>query len=98
MAVSTTKAEDKVVINITERFDFSNHNEFRDAYRNEPSNTQFEVNMSNCNFLDSSALGMLLLLREHTEGNSEKVILTGCNNDVKSILEIANFDTLFTLS
>jgi anti-anti-sigma factor len=47
--------------------------------------------------MDSSALGMLLLLREHVDGVRERVRIINCNTEIRKILEIANFDKLFDI-
>ncbi|SEP72397.1 anti-anti-sigma factor [Ectothiorhodospira magna] len=88
-----------VTITIEGRFDFSEHRPFRDAYRDvPPSGMRFLVDLSGTTYLDSSALGMLLLLREHAGTESDRVTIRGCTDDVLRILKIANFDRLFTLA
>jgi anti-anti-sigma factor len=47
------------------------------------------------NFLDSSALGMLLLLRDHAGGEHARIRLVNCSSDVRKILTISNFSKLF---
>ena len=54
--------------------------------------------MSQTEYIDSSALGMLLLLREHAGSEQGSVHLKGCRNDVKDILKVSNFDKLFEIS
>lgn len=100
MSIISSVDGDTVNINISGRFDFSCHKEFRDAYRNTPSGggNSFIINMSGTEYVDSSALGMLLLLREHAGSDDSKVTLQGCRNDVKDILVISNFDKLFNIS
>lgn len=100
MAITSTTEGDTITINISGRFDFSCHKEFREAYRNTPAGTanRFVINMSGTEYVDSSALGMLLLLREHAGSDESKVTLQGCRNDVKDILIVSNFDKLFTIS
>ncbi|HBF07468.1 MAG TPA: anti-anti-sigma factor, partial [Gammaproteobacteria bacterium] len=44
-----------------------------------------------------SALGMLLLLRDHAGGDTSHIEIVNCNNDVKKILTISNFEQLFTI-
>ena len=46
-------------------------------------------------YLDSSALGMLL--REKAEGKGKRLVLSGLQGTVKQVLDIANFGMLFTL-
>ncbi|AHK78974.1 MULTISPECIES: STAS domain-containing protein [Ectothiorhodospira] len=87
-----------VTISVGGRFDFAQHKAFRDAYRDLPAQgTRYRVDLSEATYLDSSALGMLLLLREHAGGDTARVSLRGCSDDVRRVLKIANFDRLFTL-
>ena len=85
-------------ISVDGRFDFSLHQEFRTSYEHvtEPGTT-YVVDLGRAEYLDSSALGMLLLLREHAGGDSAKVKIAHCRPDIKKILAIANFHLLFTL-
>jgi anti-anti-sigma factor len=55
------------------------------------------VDLKDATYLDSSALGMLLLLRDHAGGDSSQVKIVNCNADVKKILTISNFEQLFTI-
>jgi len=47
--------------------------------------------------MDSSALGMLLVLKERTGGGETAITLKNCNKEIKNILSISNFDKLFTI-
>ena len=98
MSITTTSNGNTTRIHITERFDYSVHNEFRAAYKNVPKDTQFIIDMNRATYLDSSALGMLLLLREHAGNESEKISIVGCNPEIKKILEVSNFGSLFSIS
>lgn len=87
-----------VTISIDGRFDFAQHKDFRNAYKDvDPGSRRFVVDLSRASYLDSSALGMLLLLREHVGGDSTRVRITGSSDDVRRVLKIANFDKLFHL-
>lgn len=98
MSVTATQDGNKVTIKVTGRFDFSVHQEFIGSYRELPKGEKtFVVDLSATDYMDSSAMGMLLQLREH--GNkSEKIELARANNDIKEILKIANFDKLFNVT
>jgi anti-anti-sigma factor len=85
------------VIRINGRFDFSLHRAFRDAYRDQAPSLSYVVDLSGTEYLDSSALGMLLLLREHAGGDNAKVRLAGASPDVRRLLDIARFAQLFEL-
>ncbi len=87
----------EVVIEINGRFDFSLQKEFRDAYQKYDGGLSYRVNLENTEYMDSSALGMLLLLREHAGNVTQRVRLVGANKAVRKILEVANFDKLFAI-
>lgn len=86
------------IIAIEGRFDFSTHQAFRDAYESDAGQIhRWVIDLSGTTYLDSSALGMLLLLRDHAGGDSAKIQLENCNPDVRRILSISNFEQLFTI-
>jgi len=87
-----------LTITVTGRFDFSVHQEFRVAYEGlSPSPTSYIIDLGETSYLDSSALGMLLLLRDFAGGDSADIRIINCNQDVKKILAISNFEQLFRI-
>jgi anti-anti-sigma factor len=89
---------EELTISIEGRFDFSAHQEFRDSYeRQDIDPSSYIVDLNRTTYLDSSALGMLLLLRDHAGGDNAEVKIVNCNRDVKKILTISNFEQLFTI-
>ena len=100
MSIEAVKSAtgEELTISIEGRFDFSAHQEFRDCYEHvdqEPAS--YVVDLNRTTYLDSSALGMLLLLRDHAGGDSAEIKIINCNRDVKKILTISNFEQLFTI-
>ena len=61
------------------------------------THSRYVVDLNRTTYLDSSALGMLLLLRDHAGGDSAEIKIVNCNQDVKKILTISNFEQLFTI-
>jgi len=101
MSITTEKSDDgkQVTIKIDGRFDFGSHHDFRDAYRgSSESGTLFMLDMSNTEYMDSSALGMILLLKEHAGTLGGDIKIVNASSEIKNILEIANFDKLFSVS
>jgi HptB-dependent secretion and biofilm anti anti-sigma factor len=100
MTVSSTLATDhsRLDIHVTGRFDFSTHREFRDAYRSADGAKVFVVNMARADYMDSSALGMLLLLKEYATEKHATVELHAPAPATRKILTIANFDKLFKIT
>ncbi|MBF0218259.1 MAG: STAS domain-containing protein [Gammaproteobacteria bacterium] len=97
LTTSFSDNKDEVTIRITGHFDFGVHKAFRDAYESSPKSAHFVVELSAADSIDSSALGMLLLLREHAGNRSDRVILRGAGKSLLQVLANSKFDTLFTL-
>ena len=100
MSINSTVSEDgkSVTIAVSGKFDFQLYDEFRSAYVDtQGSGIQYIVDLSGTDYLDSSALGMLLLLREHAGGEGAKIDITNSSPDVKKILDVANFGKLFSI-
>lgn len=102
MPVSSDVSADAktVTIKVGGRFDFAVQNEFRDCYYNASpgEKTEFVIDMSAANYMDSSALGMLLMMREYLGGNSADISIANCSPDIKNILTVANFQSLFKMA
>lgn len=101
MAVTSYVSDDgnQLTIAIKGRFDFSKHQEFREAYEKcSLKSPQVVVDLKEATYLDSSALGMLLLLRDHAGGDESDVRVVNSNSDVRKVLAISNFDKLFDIN
>lgn len=99
MSISSQLSNNTLTISISGRFDFSIHREFRAAIDAVDGQVQHvNVDMRTTEYLDSSALGMLLLLKSKMNDRKDAVSLINAKPDVKKILEIANFSQLFTLN
>jgi anti-anti-sigma factor len=98
MGLETIKQGDTTtIIKVIGRFDFSCHAAFREAYASAPAGTDYVVDMGDCAYMDSAALGMLLLLREHVTEGGGRVSLTNCKGQTYTVLQIANFHRLFKI-
>ena len=100
MSINMTVSDDgnKVTIAVAGKFDFQLYDEFRASYADTAGKgTEYVVDLSDTEYLDSSALGMLLLLREHAGGESSNIEITQASPDVRKILDVANFGKLFKL-
>lgn len=96
ISVNISDDEQSVILKIVGRFDFSVHNEFRKAYKDlNIKQGIYRVELSETEYLDSSALGMLLLLKEHAEAEASKVVIANVSDDIREILQIASFNKLF---
>ena len=88
----------QLTIAIKGRFDFAKHQDFRAAYeKNDPIPESSVVDLKEATYIDSSALGMLLLLRDHVGGDDAQIQVVNSSNDVRKTLAISNFDKLFDI-
>jgi len=92
-------SKDSVLISVDGRFDFSSHRDFREAYESYGTEIKrYEIDMAKTVYLDSSALGMLLLLRDYAGGNDATIRIVNCSEAVRNIFSISNFEQLFEIS
>lgn len=97
----TQKFDEKnnaLIIAINGSFNFSEHTSFRESYKDIDSskNMSVSVDLQNADYMDSSALGMLLLLNEHFEG--QRISIINCSDYIKQVLDIANFSQQFNIN
>jgi len=100
MSITSSESDNgKVVtIHVNGRFDFATHQDFMQAYKAYArGEKRFVVDLKNTDYLDSSAMGMLLQLRYHADRDGDIQLLNG-NEAVREILKIANFDKLFKVA
>lgn len=85
---------------IPERFDFSHHKSFNEQANKILENKQTRtliLDFAKTAYLDSSALGMLVLINKRAKQNSINTIIRGARDNAREILLIANFDQLFEI-
>ena len=95
----TASAEgSKVTIAVAGKFDFQLYDEFRASYADTAGDgVEYVVDLAETEYLDSSALGMLLLLREHAGGETSSIEIKQATAEVRKILDVANFGKLFKI-
>ena len=87
--------------NIGQKFTFqtisSKHGEIKNLL-DEEKYKEYIVDLNDTEYLDSSALGFLLLIKEAAEKHNAIVrIINVRNKGVKDVFRIANFDKIFKL-
>jgi len=93
------ESSNELQVKVAGRFDFSMHQDFRklseDAAKGKVSSIR--IDLGRTEYVDSSALGMLLVLRDKVGNQQSAIKIINARPDVKKILTIANFDKLFTV-
>ncbi len=98
MDIQTIINADKATLRLNGRFQFDSHREFRSAYEpliDNPAVRVVALDFSVVDYLDSAALGMLLLLREKLSNVRKEVEIAGAKGVVKQVFDVANFARLF---
>jgi HptB-dependent secretion and biofilm anti anti-sigma factor len=101
MQANVISKDGRAEIQLLGRFDFNAHREFREAIDvalADAAATELAVDMGGVEYLDSSALGMLLMLRDKAKVSGKPIALVNCRGVVKQVLDIANFGKLFTMA
>lgn len=86
------------ILSIPQRFDFSFHKNFTEQYQQilkEEQCNKIALDFSRNEYLDSSALGMMVLLNKKAKSVNKQVVVKSARENTLEILHIANFDKLF---
>ncbi|ADZ92447.1 STAS domain-containing protein [Marinomonas mediterranea] len=95
--INCVKRDGVATIEIQGAFDFSCHKGFTEAIEKLKAEEVVRVDLSQTTYLDSSALGMLILLRDHVKVVNGSVVLFSPDETVNNALKMANFDRLFKI-
>lgn len=101
MTIHTQLQGDKARIEVSDRFDSALYQEFKRAYTpllDDKALQTIEIDISQVNYLDSGALGMLVLLNECAKNAKKTILLISIPGPVADVLKIANADKLFAIN
>jgi anti-anti-sigma factor len=98
MIVHHDRESDCLTLQMGERFDFSVHRDFHEACLGPgvPAHS-YVIDLGEVTKMDSSALGMLLLLREHAGADRAEIRIVNAGSELRNTLRVAGFDKLFVL-
>lgn len=100
MQTNTSIEAGQALLRLAGRFDFNAHRDFRAAYEPLVDNAEVHaltIDLHDVDYLDSSALGMLLMLRDKVASAKKTLSLTNPQAGVRQVLDIANFGKLFRI-
>ena len=101
MSIQSNVSSDGSTLTITidGRFDATSLDDFRRSYEdvNGEGVSAYKVDLKNTIHLDSSALGMLLVLRDYAGGDQSNISIVNCSPEVKKIFSISSFTQLFEI-
>lgn len=101
MSIQSTVSSDgaTLTISIDGRFDATSLDDFRRSYEDLDVEAigRYCVDLKDTIHLDSSALGMLLVLRDFAGGDQANITIMNCSPEVKKIFAISSFTQLFDI-
>jgi len=100
LMVNVTETKDTATIFLNGSFIFQAHRDFKAAYENRLKQDHIAhviVDFADVEYLDSSALGMLLVLKDKTEAAKKSLTLARPNQVTAQTFDIAGFYKTFTI-
>ena len=99
MDFAVNNTPDAVVVALSGRFTFADASRFKQALEHlkTAADRRFEMDLSAVEFIDSAAMGMLLLARDAANAERVRLLLRAPSGQVKRILDVAKFATLFEM-
>lgn len=101
MELSTDRIGDTATLKLNGDFTMDSQLQFRDTYRELLEGQDCKtlaIDLARTEYLDSSALGMLIVLKNEAEQQGVQVTLKNCQPFVSKLLRGANFDRLFKIA
>ncbi len=97
--VTVKQDGDQVEITINGRFDFNILQEFRNAYAEATApGLMYSIDLAQTEYIDSSALGMLLNMKNHLGVDDNSITIKNCQPNLMKIFTIAHFDKKFNFN
>ena len=90
--------DDTATLALAGQFDYNAYAEFKsceEAIFETQGVRQIVVDLNKLDYLDSSALGILLLLRERAQEHNVEVVLRAAQGVAREIIDIAHFERMF---
>lgn len=99
MAIEVSNNDGKAVLSLPETFDFNCVEAFRKSYEgiSIPGLRTLVIDLRSTEYMDSSALGMLIQMQKHFEGKVTDFKIVNCRANIKKVLSISRFDRRFDI-
>ena len=94
--ITTNIAGKTITISISGKFNSLLHTEFYKEFKSHPNDHLFIIDLKDCDYIDSSGLGLLTSLSHYVGGN-KKAIIKNAKGMVKDVIKMMQFDKMFNL-
>ena len=98
MNYKTIEIKDGKEIAISDSFTFRDHDTFFEIVSLIKSGQDKKIvfNMTDCDFIDSAALGMFVIAHDEASSKAVDLEIKGVQGKVKDVMYAARFDSLYT--
>ncbi|MBF0100229.1 MAG: STAS domain-containing protein [Desulfobacterales bacterium] len=100
MSIHTNLSADgnTLTLLIQGRFDISLYKAFGDAYQPYIGKIfSYRLDFTQTTYIDSSAIGMLLMLRERAGGDKASIVLEKASPTIRDVFKVTHMDSLFRI-
>jgi HptB-dependent secretion and biofilm anti anti-sigma factor len=99
MDMTSHLAQGSYEVVMSGQFTFNDHPEFREVLNHIAMHgvQQIVLDLDRVTFVDSAALGMLLLAADEVQKHQKRLLVRNANGQVKKMFDMANFSTMFNL-
>lgn len=98
MNYKTINLKDGKEVVISGAFTFRDHDTFFEIISliKSAQDKKIVFNLSECDFIDSAALGMFVIAHDEASSKSVELVIKGVQGKVKDVMYAARFDSLYT--
>jgi anti-anti-sigma factor len=96
MIIANKSTDGALTLKVSGQFNFACYKQFTEAVGTAPA-SRYVVDLSGADYMDSSALGMLLLLRDKVGQDLSRVQIVAGSGQPHEVLKLANFHRLFNV-
>ena len=101
MQIDFSAATGTGVLRLAGRFDYTTRTQFMTAVEEcvaQAPAGEIRIDMSGLDYIDSSALGMLLMMRDKGRKFDKTIALVSARGRVREVIDTAQFDRLFKVA
>lgn len=101
MDIQLSTGPAQTMMRLSGRFDYTTRNQFMAEIDNVVAQgvpPEIRIDMGALEYIDSSALGMLLMFRDKAKKHDKTIVLHNAHGYVRQVIDTAQFDRLFTVA
>lgn len=100
MLIQLETKQDCTTIALHGQFVFDTHRDFRDASTRalQEASQEIQIDLSKLGYMDSSALGMLLVFNDKAKDAGKRVVLSNGQGEISELLKLTRMETMLALA